>query len=362
MTAESRQPYSNRGGIETTMGARLHPGIVDDFYESRIDVEPLDPEKSDKARNEMNRLYRYEPSVVCDKYGYTWFQIITPSKRHHNRGQLMEEWVETEDIFDARDRILQIVGSYSEGGEQYNRRTLAAKTISTVVDRLQEGPLTDEEAGVLRDKILTNMIDAKYPASFYPARVLTATDLVRATERDSKGRQNNPRGRVIGNARRPQAIKDGLVAGRILKKNRRRLTVVEAVCDLIEQDFANIERFAQDLSENKIGTGDFELELPRFRRTVSLLLSPEVVVLPKPYSELGATIRYALHPTHQIGDAITLSRYMDPFKALDVTDKFKKGFDQIESPERKARIIDLTNIIAEERKAIALKRFGEEAA
>ena len=362
MTAENGRPaFSTRGKIEASMGARLHPGIVEDHQTTRLDVKPFDPVESEQAR-EMRRLYISEPSVLCDQYGNPWLQIVVPCKRKEDQGQLLEQWIHPRDIFNTRDSIMHIIEAYSRDGIQYKHRILAAKTMNAVVDRLQEGPLTNEERPEFKNRTIRGMVDSGYLSSVYSERVETAEDLIRATEKDSLGRPNSSRGRVIGNNRRPQIIKDGLIAGTILKKNKRRLSVVEAVCDWIEQDFENIARFSEALVDSKIGTGDFDIDLPRYRHIVDMLLSPANAVLPKPYSELGVKVRYAMHPKHRIDDAITLSRYMDPFEALDLRDKFIAGFDDLDdSQQKRARIIEIGEVIKDGLKVIALKRFGEEA-
>lgn len=361
MTAENRQPYSRRGGIEASMGARLHPGIVEDFNETPLDVKPFDPAESAEAIG-IYRLYSAEPSVLCDKYGNPWMDIIVPCKRKEDAGQLLEMWTHPKDIFTTRDSIIHIIEAYSRDGIQYKKRVLAVKTMNNVVDRLQEGPIPDEERQEFKERTIKGMVDSGYLSSVYPERVETAEDLIRATEKDSLGRPNSSRGRVIADTRRPQLIKDGLVVERILKKNRRRLSAVEAICDWIEQDFENLARFSEDLAENKIGTGNFDAELPGYRSTVFRLLSPANSVLPKPYSELGAKVRYAMHPKHRIDDPITLSRYMDPMGALDVRDQFEAGFDEIDATQQRERIIDIAGLIKNGLKSIALQRFGEEVA
>jgi len=362
MTAENGQSRKSVG-IETSIGGRRHPGIVEDFNATSLEVKPKDLAESEEARK-VFRLYSGEPSVLCDKYGNPWMDVVVPCKRLEDVGQLLEVWNHPKDIFTTRDSITHIIEAYSRDGIQYKKRALAVRTMNNVVGRLQEGPLTDEERVEFREQTIKGMVDSGYLSSVYPERVETAEDLIRATEKDSLGRSNNSRGRVIADNRRPQVIMDGLVIGRILKKNRRRLSVVEAVCDWIEQDFENLARFSEDLAGNKIGTGDFVAELPKYRSTVNRLLSPANSVLPKPYSELGAKIRYAMHPKHRpLFDPDILSRYMKPFVALDVRDQFTAGFDELDDPsQQKARIFEISELIKDGLASIAQQRFGEEAA
>lgn len=362
MTAENGQSRKSVG-IETSIGGRLHPEIVPDFITTPLEVKPYDPAESEEA-GKVSRLYSAEPSILCDQYGNLLMDVVVPCRRLEDAGQLLEVWNHPKDIFTTRDSIIHIIESYSKDGIQYKKYALAVKTMNDVVGRLQEGPLTDEERIEFREKTIKGMVDSGYLSSVYPERVATAEDLIRATEKDSLGRPNNSRGRVIADNRRPQVIVNGLVRGRILKKNRRRLSVVEAVCDWIEQDFENLARFSEDLAGNKVGTGDFASELPKYRSTVYRLLSPANSVLPKPYSELGAKIRYAMHPKHRpLLDPDVLSRYMKPFVALDVRDKFMAGFDELDGAgQQKERINEISELIKNELESIAQQRHGEEAA
>ena len=90
MTAENGQSRKSVG-IETSSGGRRHPGIVEDFNATSLEVKPKDLAESEEARK-VFRLYSGEPSVLCDKYGNPWMDVVVPCKRLEDVGQLLEVW------------------------------------------------------------------------------------------------------------------------------------------------------------------------------------------------------------------------------------------------------------------------------
>ena len=345
--ATRNEAFMHRGGIEVAMGRSANKGVVAQHHIRGLVVYPEDAAESAVALK-SRLLFVGESTIRCDSYGDVIYATIVPGVTSSRQGRLFERWNHPKSIFGARDGVIHIIEAYSEGGEQYQRRLRAVRQANAIDIRLQQGPVDLDERIVLRDKTIEEMVEAGYLSSVYPERVKTSEQLVRATELDILNRPNNPRGRMIVTARRPQLIKDSLVADDILKKNRRKLSVIEAVCDLIEQDFENIARFSDDLAQNRVGTGAFNAELERYKGIVNALLSPGNPVFPKPYSELGAMVRYMLYTTHSRVDAITLSRYMDPLKAVDFANEYSAGFNALTtSDQRRNRVIAIERIIRE---------------
>lgn len=353
-----QEAFQNRGGIEVAMGGR-NQAIAAAHHKDPPTFHIENPERHREAMK-ARLLFIGEPSVRCDTFGEVFYETIVPGVSPEAQGKMFRRWNKRDSIFEVRDDVMDIIEAYGSDGIQYQRRTMAVKTVNRVDMRLQDGPLDEQQRSELRTATIQAMADAGYTSSVYPERVVTATKLVQATELDILGRPNNPRGRMIAESRRPQLIGDGLVADDILKKNRRRLSVIESVCDLIELDFENILHFSDDLTENRVGTGGFDAELDGYLRIVNSLLSPKNAVLPKPYSELGAKVRYLLYPTHSRVDAITLARYMDPLEAVSLVDEFPQGLRAlVESDERKARIIAVTSLIGKELNRIRELRLAE---
>lgn len=340
------EAFSNRGGIEATMGAR-NRAVVAAHKEGKDDFGVGNIEEYRTAMR-ARLLYIGEPAIRTDKFGDIFHGTVGPSFRRTNRGKPVINWNRRNSIFRVRDDVIGIIEDYSEGGIQYEHRISAVKAVNRVGMRLQDGPL-EEDRHELRDASIKAMADAGYTSSVYPGRVRAAEQLARATELDSLGRPNPPRGRQIVESTRPQLIKDGLIADDVVKKNRRILSVIEAVCDHIELDFEGIADFSENLAENKVGTGSFDAEAARYLAIIDLTISPGKRVLPKPYSELGAKVRYLLYPKHTKDDVQNLSKYMAPLDALDLIEKFPKGFKEILEPsEKKERIREVAKLIREE--------------
>lgn len=340
------EAFSNRGGIEVTMGARNRAVVA--AHKKGQDEFGIENIEEYREAMRARLLYIGEPAIRTDKFGDIFHGTVIPSFRRTNRGKPVISWNRRNSIFRVRDDVIGIIEDYSEGGVQYEHRISAVKAVNRVGMRLQDGPL-DDDRHELRDASIKAMADAGYTSSVYPGRVRTSEQLVRATELDSLGRPNPPRGRQIVESRRPQLIKDGLIADDVVKKNRRILSVIEAACDHIELDFEGIADFSENLAENKVGTGSFDTELARYLTIIDLTISPGKRALPKPYSELGAKVRYLLHPKHTKEDVSSLAKYMTPLDALDLIEKFPKGFKELlESAHEKGRIREIAKLIREE--------------
>ncbi len=354
MTAERKPPFSSHGRIEEVVGARFTRNVVENFLTTRLDVEPFDSAISEKA-NEASRLFPDEPAVLCDQYGNPMLRTIGPSVKKRDNGRLVEEWLQPSDIFAARDKVIEIIKEYSEGGTEFNHRKLAEETMDLVSERLQEGPLTSEQREELRNQILANMIEARYPNSLYPDRVKTANDLERATQKDSTGRPNNPAGRFIVVSRKPQVKKDELVADRTLRRNYRKLAVIEGYCDLMEKNFEYVAGLSQDVLNNVLSQDEY-------RSIVNYELSPVAGAIPKPYSELAARLRYILFAKDFEHGVITLGRYMNFKDAILFSDDYPPFGSLTEEADKLKRITDVARLMREGLKVIAIQRYGEEAA
>lgn len=355
MTAEGRKPpFSSHGTIEAVLEPRYTSKVVENFRTSKLDVEPFDPALSEKA-NEASRLFPDEPAVLCDQLGNPMLRVIRPSVKKRDNGRLVEEWLRPQDIFAARDKVIEIIAKYSEGGIEFKHRKLADETMDEVSERLQEGPLTNEQREELRSRILANMVDARYTDSLYPERVKTANDLERATQKDSLGRPNNPAGRFIVVSRKPQVKKDELVADRTLKRNYRKLAVIEGYCDLMEKNFEYVASLSQDVLDNK-------LTIDEYRKSVNYELSPVAGAIPKPYSELAARLRYILFAKDFEHGVINLGRYMNFKDAILFSDDYPPFDTFTTREERITRITDVARLMREGLKLITAQRYGEEAA
>lgn len=346
--------------IETVVGSRINKEVVE-AHGKGISSIAEDPIEAAEARR-FSPLSRIEFTVRCDSFGNPTFQTIVPGMTEAKRGKLYERWNHPADIFAVRDRIIEIIEAYEEGGVQYQHRIAAVKQENLIDKRLQEGPIDPEERQALIDQTIEAMAEVGYTSSVYPERVKTAEQLVRAVELDILGRPNNSRGRMIVASRKPQKIKDALVAGDILKKNKRRLSVIEGACDLIEVDFGVLERFADNLAQTPVGTGAFDEELVKFKRAIELLLSPKRAVLPKPYSGLGAKIRYAMHSARTLDDPSVLGRYMNPQEALEVVEQFSTGFASLRGEKedlRPHRVGEVARLITDGLQVIRERRAAK---
>ncbi len=335
MTA-TNEAFTSKGGIETAMGAR-NQAIAAAHHAAPPAFHIENPERYREAMK-ARLLFVGEPSVRCDTFGNVFYETVVPGMRPENQGKLFKRWHKRSSIFTVRDDVVGIIEDYEPDGIQYLHRTSAVKAVNRVDMRLQEGPLSESERDELRVSSINDMVNAGYTSSVYPERVKTATQLVKATELDILGRPNNPRGRMIAESRRPQLINDGLVADDILKKNRRRLSVIEAVCDLVEQDFENVARFSADTAGAKIGTGGFGTEFIGYRNIVHRILSPKSSPLPKPYAELAAKIRYMLWARSFETDVVTLGKYMDFKEAIEFSDKYPCLERAADSATRRDRV------------------------
>lgn len=355
MTAEGRQlPFSSHGKIEDVLEPRFSANVVEDFHTSKLDVAPFDAAMSERA-GKASRLFPLEPAVLCDQYGNPMLRTIGPSVKKRDNGRLVEEWLQPTDIFAARDKVIEIIDEYSEGGTEFNHRKLAIETMDQVSERLQEGPLTYEQREELRTQILANMIEARYTDSLYPERIKTANDLERATQKDSLGRPNNPAGRFIVVSRRPQVKKDELVADRILRRNYRKLAVIEGYCDLMEKNFEYVAGLSQDVLNNVLSQDEY-------RSIVNYELSPVAGAIPKPYSELAARLRYILFAKDFEHGVITLGRYMNFKDAILFSDDYPPFVSLTKETEKITRIEEVARLMREGLKVIATQRFGEKAA
>jgi len=356
MTKEGRQlPFSSHGKIEAVLEPRFTAHVVEDFHARKLDVEPFDPAISEKAEEAL-RLDPTEPAVLCDRYGNPLLRTVKPSVKRKDNGRLVEEWLQPADIFAARDKVIEIIAKYSEGGTEFNHRKLVGEAMDQISERLQDGPLSNEQREELKSQTLSSMIEARYTESLYPERVRTANDLKRATQKDSLGRPNNPAGRFIVASRRPQLKKDELVADRTLKRNYRKLAVIEGYCDLMEKNFEYVASLSQDVLDNVIS-------MDEYRAAVNYELSPVAGAIPKPYSELAARLRYILFAKDFEHGVINLSLYMKNLKeAILFSDDYPPFGSLTEEAEKLKRITDVARLMREGLKVIATKRYGEEVA
>ncbi len=335
--------FSHKGGIETWFGAQNKAAIAA-FNDRKIDPIPEDSERSELALT-LNTIFPDDETIRVTENGFPWASFILPSgEGKFSKGTLVERWNENESAFGLRRALGEhIAGSYLPGGEQHANRIRAVRHVNHLLSKLQGGRLSPDEMQRLHEESYATLFDSHYINSTHPDRETFAQQVLRATQPDTKGRQNQPAGRVILTAGRPQLITDLTLDDIIAIKNLDRANEIDSECDFEELALRTIMRKMKLLASKRVGTGAFDDEdWKEFKKDAFHLLSPKTTILLQPYSALAARLRYGIFATDFAKDVITLGKYMDFKEAIEFSDTVPiLAAPTLE--ERKRRIESLLN-------------------
>ncbi len=335
----NKEPFSQRGRIERWFGPQ-NKAAATSFYDRPLSIIPRDEDLSTQIG--QMQLVCPDDGTMRVLEGILWVSFLFPTNdKSQPEGTLEEAWHHYGSAFDARRNLAEnVAGSYIGSGEQRQNRFKAIRQANKILNRLQSGPLSDDEMAGLHNETAVVMNDAKYMASVIPQRMRTGEQLLLATQRDSRGRPNQPAGRMRIDSRRPHMITDLQVNDHIALKNLHRASELDTEFDFEETVLKRFERNAWELYYAKTGTGAFERDLPGFLAEAHNLLSPKTTILLQPYSLHGARLRYLLFATDFASDVITLAKYMELKEAIEFTDKYPT-FNTLTLKEKRDRIQEI---------------------
>lgn len=289
---EQAGAFQNKGGIEKMFGERNRMAVID-VMEHDIETVPENPEKSRQALK-YRPLHSSDPDVRVMPNGHLYMQTVVPSS--DGSGQLFERWSEWRSIASAINSLNEyIVIPYGRGGEERALRETVARRTSANIKRFQEGPLTNAELSQMNEATIKDLVDARFKDSVIPERREAADLLIRSTEPDSMGRVNPPKSRMQANAATPRNIGQLTLDDVKHDKAVDRSLLLLARTDYVDAIFGRLAGMAEKALRARVGTGAFEKDEEKFRRSVAELLSPRSgIAIVQPYLTEATIIRHDL--------------------------------------------------------------------
>ncbi len=336
--------FQNKGGIERIFGKRNKQAVIDTMNYQGPTI-PEDPVKSERALK-YKPLVKTDPTIrVIRPIGHLFISSDVHSS--DGSGQRLERWSEYKSITNAIRGISDnIILPYGKGGEERELRRRAAKLAARNIMRLQEGKITEEEMEKMNGETALELIEIRFKNSLIPERREAAELLAASTEPDSRGEINPPKSRMQANAARVRIIGEQVRDDVVLTKAERRVIKLLAYKDYVDGVFDQIAAMSEIALKAKIGTGAFDLEEYRFRKSIIDLLSPERgLVVVQPYLTSATIARHSLLAKGEPGDINKVGKLAGYGVATRIC-KDSVPYHLLTDPEdRKARIREVKELL-----------------
>lgn len=346
-----KPPHAVRGGIERAFGKRNRAAVAA-FQDREINAVPEDPVKSELARSlqlftSYNDTMRFVPrgSQAPTLIGMLWVSTIRSAQKPGQEGVLVERWNEFDSIGSARHALNEhIADAYDKNGREHQNRVALVRQINYLIRRFQQDSLPEDELKTLRDQTTAVLFRAKYLTSIIPGRRKTGEQVIKASDKDSRGQINPPRSRFILAQERDDIVADLMLDEVKLNKNRERVVRLDVEIDFEEFVLVAFARRSKELMKRKSGTGSFASGIPQYLVEAHNMLSPQTMILLKPYSDAAAKIRYLLFARNRTEDALILAKYIGLGSAMEFTQDVV-SFSELTEEQQRERIASFSAII-----------------
>ncbi|MDO8269393.1 MAG: hypothetical protein Q7T54_01835 [Candidatus Levybacteria bacterium] len=335
-------PFTKRGGVETLAGP-WNKKAVAEFNSRIINVIPRSPARSQRAKK-LPQIFQEDDSMRLHEPGFVEISFYFQPTYDASPGTVIEGWSLYKDAFGAYRTLKEhIAEQYLEDGVQHENRLAVVRQANVLIDRLQSGSIPDDEMESLREETIESMAQAKYLTSKIPGRREVGRQLLMATERDKKGRRNQPAARMRVASQRPQIIGDLLLDEHIAIKNLFRAAELDTEFDLEELALKRFAQTAKIVGNMNVGTGAFNQKvLDKFLEGSHRLLSPKTTILLQPYASYAAKLRYALFAKNNTDGLATLLKYSRE-DAVEFSET-SPIFSNLEMDQKKERILELSHM------------------